>query len=47
MGDEGPASTAELRFLVSVQDTPHLDAALRHLQRTPTVLREGTIKPGA
>jgi len=47
MGDEGPASTAELRFLVSVQDTPHLDAALRHLQRTPTVLRAARIKPGA
>ncbi len=33
------APTADLRFMISVRDTTHLDAVLRTLARTPTVLR--------
>jgi GTP diphosphokinase / guanosine-3',5'-bis(diphosphate) 3'-diphosphatase len=33
------APTADLRFMISVRDTAHLDAVLRTLARTPTVLR--------
>ncbi len=33
------APTADLRFVVAVRDTAHLDTVLRTLARTPTVLR--------
>jgi GTP pyrophosphokinase len=39
MGQEGGQEARELRFLVSVRDTAHLDVALRNLRRTPSVLK--------
>jgi GTP diphosphokinase / guanosine-3',5'-bis(diphosphate) 3'-diphosphatase len=33
------APTADLRFVINLRDTAHLDAVLRTLARTPTVLR--------
>ncbi len=33
------APTADLRFVIAVRDTSHLDSVLRTLTRTPTVLR--------
>ena len=37
--------TTDLRFVVSVRDVQHLEAALRHLKHTPSVLRVQRIKP--
>jgi GTP pyrophosphokinase len=45
MGDENLHDTTDLRFVVSVRDVQHLDAALRHLKHTPSVLRVQRIKP--
>ena len=39
MGQEAAQETTELRFVVAVRDRAHLDAALRNLRRTPSVLR--------
>ena len=39
MGQEGGQEARELRFLVSVRDTAHLDAALRSLRRAQSVLK--------
>jgi GTP pyrophosphokinase len=39
MGQEGGQEARELRFLVSVRDTGHLEIALRNLRRTPSVLK--------
>jgi GTP pyrophosphokinase len=39
MGQEGGQEARELRFLVSVRDTAHLEVALRNLRRTPSVLK--------
>jgi GTP diphosphokinase / guanosine-3',5'-bis(diphosphate) 3'-diphosphatase len=33
------APTADLRFVINLRDTAHLDTVLRTLARTPTVLR--------
>jgi GTP diphosphokinase / guanosine-3',5'-bis(diphosphate) 3'-diphosphatase len=33
------APTADLRFVIGLRDTAHLDTVLRTLIRTPTVLR--------
>ncbi len=44
MGDEGVSDTTDLRFLVSVQDVAHLEAALRNLRRAPSVLRAARIQ---
>ena len=38
MGQEASLSNADLRFIVSVRDTVHLDAALRSLRRTAAVI---------
>ena len=39
MGQDGGQEARELRFLVSVRDTTHLETALRNLRRTPSVLK--------
>jgi len=38
MAQEAAQETSDLRFLISVRDTNHLDLALRHLRRTHSVL---------
>ncbi len=45
MGEEDKQDTAELRFVIAVRDTAHLDAALRNLKRTASVLRAQRIEP--
>lgn len=39
MGDEAPQGSVELRFLVAVRDSNHLELALSKLRRTPSVLQ--------
>jgi guanosine-3',5'-bis(diphosphate) 3'-pyrophosphohydrolase len=39
MGQDGVQDASDLRFVVAVRDNAHLDAALRNLRRTPSVLR--------
>ena len=39
MGHESPQDTADLRFVVAVRDTHHLDSVLRQLKRTPSVIQ--------
>ena len=39
MGHESPQDMAELKFVVAVRDTTHLDQVLRHLKRTPSVVK--------
>ena len=39
MAQEAAQEANDLRFLVSVRDLTHLDAVLRHLRRTPSVMR--------
>ena len=47
MGEEDQQDTTDLRFVISVRDTAHLDAALRNLKRTPSVLRAQRLTPHA
>jgi GTP pyrophosphokinase len=47
MGDEKSQDSTDLRFLVAVRDLSHLDAAMRTLKRTPSVLKVQRGKPGA
>ena len=49
MGQESGQEARQLRFVVSVRDTAHLETALRNLRRTPHVLkavRSGTSTTG-
>jgi GTP pyrophosphokinase len=39
MGQEGRQEARQLRFLVAVRDTAHLEVALRNLRRTASVLK--------
>jgi GTP pyrophosphokinase len=39
MGHETPQDTAELKFVVAVRDTTHLEQVMRHLKRTPSVIK--------
>lgn len=39
MGEEAAQATTDLRFVVALRDTDHLEAVLRALRRTPSVLR--------
>lgn len=47
MGQEAAQDATDLRFLVAVRDSAHLDIALRNLRRTPSVLRAERIKPSS
>ena len=44
MGQEAVQDSAELRFVIAVNDLTHLDAVLRHLKRTPSVVRADRLK---
>jgi GTP pyrophosphokinase len=46
MGDEKAPDATDLRFLVAVRDKAHLEAAMRTLKRTPSVMRVQRMKPG-
>ncbi len=39
MGQESPQDTAELKFVVAVRDTTHMEQVLRYLKRTPSVIQ--------
>jgi GTP pyrophosphokinase len=39
MGQETPQDTAELKFVVAVRDTTHLEQVMRQLKRTPSVIQ--------
>ena len=41
MGEEAAQNTAELRFVIAVRDLAHLEAALRSLNRSKSVIRAG------
>ncbi|WP_394787452.1 RelA/SpoT family protein [Rhodoferax sp.] len=45
MGQEGGQDATDMRFLIAVRDHAHLEVALRHLKRTPSVLRAVRAKP--
>lgn len=45
MGQEGGQEAREVRFLVAVRDTAHLETALRNLRRTQSVLK--AVRSGA
>lgn len=47
MGEEAAQETTDLRFLISVRDSTHLDAVLRALNRTPSVLKASRVRPTA
>ena len=47
MGHEAAQSDADLRFVVAVRDTAHLDVALRNLRRTPAVISAARYTGGA
>ena len=47
MGEEAAQETTDLRFLISVRDSTHLDAVLRALNRTPPVLKARRVRPTA
>jgi GTP pyrophosphokinase len=46
MGDEKAQDATDLRFIVAVRDKAHLDAAMRVLKRTASVLRVQRVRPG-
>jgi GTP pyrophosphokinase len=46
MDDEKNQDATDLRFIVAVRDRAHLDAAMRTLRRTSSVMRVQRIKPG-
>jgi GTP pyrophosphokinase len=39
MGQEAAQDSAVLRFVIAVTDLTHLETVLRHLKRTPSVVR--------
>lgn len=39
MGNESAQDTADLRFVLAVRDVQHLQAVLRQLKRTPSVIQ--------
>jgi GTP pyrophosphokinase len=45
MGQEGGQDAREVRFLVAVRDSAHLDLALRNLRRAHSVLK--AVRSGA
>ena len=47
MGQEAAQEATDLRFIISVRDRAHLEAALRHLRRTSSVLRAERSTPNA
>ena len=47
MGVEEAQDAADLRFVIAVRDKAHLDAVLRNLKRTASVLRAQRVRPGS
>ena len=47
MGQETAQDTAELRFVLSVRDLQHLEAVMRQLKRTPSVIKVERLLPRA
>jgi GTP pyrophosphokinase len=47
MGDEKAQDATDLRFIVAVRDRAHLEAAMRTLKRTPSVLKVQRVRPGS
>jgi guanosine-3',5'-bis(diphosphate) 3'-pyrophosphohydrolase len=47
MGDERIQDAMDLRFVIAVRDKAHLEAVLRNLKRTPSVMRAQRIRPGS
>jgi GTP pyrophosphokinase len=47
MGDERAQDAMDLRFVIAVRDRAHLDAVMRALKRTPSVLRVERLRPGS
>jgi GTP diphosphokinase / guanosine-3',5'-bis(diphosphate) 3'-diphosphatase len=47
MGDDKSQDATDLRFVVAVRDRTHLDAAMRALKRTPSVMRVQRMRPGS
>lgn len=45
MGVEVAQDTTDLKFVIAVRDTSHLDAVMRTLRRTPSVIRVGRVRP--
>jgi GTP pyrophosphokinase len=39
MGSDSPQDMAELKFVIAVRDVAHLEQVLRHLKRTPSVVK--------
>jgi GTP pyrophosphokinase len=47
MGNESPQDMAELKFVIAVRDAAHREQVLRHLKRTPSVIKaERQTNPG-
>ena len=47
MDEQASQDTTDFRFVLAVRDKPHLDAVLRNLRRTPSVLRAVRSRSGA
>jgi guanosine-3',5'-bis(diphosphate) 3'-pyrophosphohydrolase len=47
MGVEEAQDATDLRFVIAVRDKAHLDAVLRNLKRTPSVMRAQRVRPGS
>ena len=47
MGEEAAQEATDLRFLISVRDSAHLEAVLRALNRTASVLRASRVRPAS
>jgi guanosine-3',5'-bis(diphosphate) 3'-pyrophosphohydrolase len=47
MGVEEAQDATDLRFVIAVRDKAHLDAVLRNLKRTPSVMRAERVRPGS
>jgi GTP diphosphokinase / guanosine-3',5'-bis(diphosphate) 3'-diphosphatase len=46
MGDEKAQDATDLRFVIAVRDRPHLEAVMRTLRRTPSVMKVQRAGPG-
>ena len=46
MDDERAQDATDLRFLIAVRDRTHLDAVMRTLKRTPSVMRAQRLRAG-
>jgi guanosine-3',5'-bis(diphosphate) 3'-pyrophosphohydrolase len=46
MGEEKAQDAADLRLIIAVRDKTHLDAVLRILKRTPSVMKVQRVRPG-